>query len=96
MFSVAFTKKKIILDKIENKGIIGKIFLLAKLTISTLIATIATKGFTAALLASPLAPFALAILGVVAAFLLLRKGFKDNEEGVTSFAGSITAFLKII
>lgn len=96
MFSVAFTKKKIILDKMENKGIIGKIFLLAKLAISTFIATVATKGFTAAVLASPLAPFALAILGVVAAFVLLRKGFKDNEEGVASFAGSITAFLKII
>jgi TP901 family phage tail tape measure protein len=69
-------------------------FLTLKQTAATIAATIATKLFNKTLLKSPFAVIMVPLMLLVGALFLLKKGFDDNEKGVTSFAGSFAGFVK--
>jgi TP901 family phage tail tape measure protein len=69
------TKKKTIADFLGVKAIKAKI--------------LAVKAFNTSLLASPIAPIILALMLLVGAFMLLKKGAEDSKNGVDSFASGL-------
>jgi hypothetical protein len=82
------TKKKGII------GLIGYTISLAVNTAATIAATIATKLFNKTLLKSPFVVIVGPLMLLVGALFLLKKGFDDNRNGVTSFAGSFAGLVK--
>jgi TP901 family phage tail tape measure protein len=94
--NTAATKKKTIADFLGLKAIKAKILAIKAKTIADFLGVKAIKAkilainaFNTSLLASPIGPIILALMLLVGAFMLLKKGAEDSKNGVDSFASGL-------